>query len=195
MHTINSVKYYYKITLLKDPWSPTLSWSTTLLPHPYSPFLSFPSITHKNSLSTARLSASQTLLRTASRPPNAWLLTLPSLQTRHYVQDIIFLYKIVSGLVDSPDLLDKIVFHVIKSLVFLIVVRFKWLQTVISCCDSNQSCPYVSLCQQIAALKNTNTALKQWNNTVLCILIEQDSANSFMKQIKMIVSTFLLCNF
>lgn len=32
MHTINSVKYYYKITLLKDPWNPTLSWSTTLLP-------------------------------------------------------------------------------------------------------------------------------------------------------------------
>lgn len=32
MHTINSVKYYYKITSLKDPWNPTLSWSMTLLP-------------------------------------------------------------------------------------------------------------------------------------------------------------------
>lgn len=132
---------------------------------------------------------------TASRPPNAWLLTLPSLKTRRYVQDIIFLYKIVSGLVDCPDLLDKIVFHVIKSLVFFIVVRFKWLQTVISCCDLNQNCLSVSLCQQIAALKNTNTALKQWNNTVSCILLQQDSANSFMKQIIMIVSSFLLWNF
>lgn len=60
---------------------------------------------------------------TASCPPNAWLLSLPSLQTKilSYVQDIIFLYKIVSGLVDCPDLLDKIVFHVVKSLVFLLL--------------------------------------------------------------------------
>lgn len=42
MHTINSVKYYYKIPSLKDPWNPTLSWSTTLLPPSLLTFPLFP---------------------------------------------------------------------------------------------------------------------------------------------------------
>lgn len=39
-------------------------------------------------------------------------LTLPSLQTRREVQDVVFLYMIINGLVDCRDLLDTTLFHV-----------------------------------------------------------------------------------
>lgn len=61
MHTINSVKYYYKITLLKDPWSLTLSWSTTLL---RPSLLSFPLFSlHRAQKSTVHGSAFSLAIR------------------------------------------------------------------------------------------------------------------------------------
>lgn len=55
MYTINCVKYYYKITSLKDPWSPTLSWSTTLFPLSLLTFPLFP--LHRAQKSTVHDSA------------------------------------------------------------------------------------------------------------------------------------------
>lgn len=166
MHTINSVKYYYKITSLKDPWSPTLSWSTTFLPPSLLTFPLFP--LHRAQKSTVHGFQPRNPCSgrsTASPPPNAWLLTLPSLQTRRYVQDIIFLYKIVSRFVDCSDLFDKIVFHVIKSLVFYCCS----VQMIANCDFLLWLKPELSLCQQIADLKNTNTALKNNETTQSCV--------------------------
>ncbi|KAG8319367.1 hypothetical protein J6590_093075 [Homalodisca vitripennis] len=39
-------------------------------------------------------------------------LNLPSLETRHSIQDVLFLYKLVNGIIDCLDLLQKINFQI-----------------------------------------------------------------------------------